>query len=69
MDYIGKICPYCKTPLTEEDDIVVCSVCEMPHHKDCWIENAACTTFGCTGSMMSPVGESLVDKVTVPCKN
>ena len=69
MDYVGKICPYCKTPLREDDDVVVCSICEMPHHKDCWIENAACTTFGCTGTMMSPEGESLVDKVTVPCKN
>ena len=52
MDYTGKICPYCKTPFKEGDDIVVCSVCEMPHHKDCWIENKACTTFGCTGTIL-----------------
>ena len=52
MDYVGKICPYCKTAFKEDDDIVVCSICEMPHHKDCWIENKACTTFGCTGTMM-----------------
>ncbi len=51
MDYIGKVCPYCKTEFKEGDDIVVCSVCEMPHHKECWIENKACTTFGCTGTI------------------
>lgn len=52
MNYIGKICPYCKTEFKEGDDVVVCSVCEMPHHKECWIENKACTTFGCTGTIV-----------------
>lgn len=51
MNYTGKICPYCKTAFKEGDDIVVCSECEMPHHKECWIENKACTTFGCTGNI------------------
>lgn len=50
---IGKTCPYCKTRLTEEDDIVVCSHCDMPHHKDCWLENQGCTTFGCVGTIQS----------------
>ena len=52
MDFIGKICPYCKTAFTEDDEVVVCSICEMPHHKECWIENKACTTFGCTGTIV-----------------
>ncbi len=52
MDFTGKVCPYCKTEFKEGDDIVVCSICEMPHHKDCWIENKACTTFGCTGTIV-----------------
>lgn len=50
-DYIGKICPYCKTEIRAEDEIVVCSECDMPHHKECWIENQGCTTFGCLGSI------------------
>ena len=50
-DAIGKICPYCRTELNETDDIVVCNDCEMPHHKDCWVENQGCTTFGCTGTI------------------
>lgn len=52
MNFTDKICPYCKTQFKEGDDIVVCSVCEMPHHKECWIENKACTTFGCTGTIV-----------------
>lgn len=49
--YVGKICPYCKGTFTADDDIVVCSDCEMPHHKDCWISNKGCTTFGCSGTI------------------
>lgn len=52
-DYIGKVCPYCKCAFTPGDDIVVCSDCEMPHHKDCWVENGGCTTFGCQGTISS----------------
>ena len=55
-DYTDKICPYCKTQFLPEDEIVLCSTCDMPHHKDCWIENQGCTTFGCTGTIKS-VGE------------
>lgn len=50
-DYTGKICPFCKTEFKPGDEIVVCSACDMPHHKDCWIENQGCTTFGCLGTI------------------
>ena len=52
-DYTGKICPFCKTAFKTGDEIVVCSECDMPHHKDCWIENQGCTTFGCLGTIKS----------------
>lgn len=52
-DYTGKICPYCKTAFQPDDEIVVCSECDMPHHKDCWVENQGCTTFGCIGTIKS----------------
>lgn len=55
-EYVGKICPYCKTLLTEDDEIVICCVCDMPHHKDCWIENQGCTTFGCSGTLKAADG-------------
>lgn len=57
-NYIGKICPFCKTEFKEGDDIVVCSSCDMPHHKDCWIENQGCTTFGCMGTIKAADGTS-----------
>ena len=51
QEYIGKVCPYCKTEFVEGDNIVVCSQCDMPHHRDCWVENQGCTTFGCQGTI------------------
>ncbi len=51
MNTAGKICPYCKMTLTEGDDTVMCNQCEIPHHKECWVENKGCTTFGCSGSI------------------
>lgn len=57
-DLYGKICPYCKTPFVPGDEIVVCSECDMPHHKTCWVENRGCTTVGCQGTIQNP-GEAL----------
>ena len=62
--YIGKICPFCKTEFKDGDDIVVCSSCDMPHHKDCWIENGGCTTFGCLGTIKAVDTNGRVDSVT-----
>ena len=55
-EFVGKVCPFCKTAFKEDDEIVVCSVCDMPHHKDCWVENKGCTTFGCLGTIKKPDG-------------
>lgn len=47
-NYIGKICPFCKTEITEADAVKVCPACNIPHHEGCWTENKGCTTFGCS---------------------
>jgi len=47
-NYIGKICPFCKTTITADDEVIVCPSCAAPHHKACWDENKGCTTFGCS---------------------
>lgn len=47
-DYIGKICPFCKTEIKAEDTVKVCPACGIPHHEGCWEENKGCTTFGCS---------------------
>ena len=62
--YIGKTCPFCKAPFTENDDIVICSQCDMPHHKDCWVENGGCTTFGCLGTIKAVDANGRADSVT-----
>ncbi len=58
IDFSGKICPYCKTAFSPDDEVVICSLCEMPHHKECWVANQGCTTFGCLGTIKSASGES-----------
>lgn len=47
-NYVGKICPFCKTEITETDAVKVCPACGIPHHEGCWEENHGCTTFGCS---------------------
>ena len=47
-NYVGKICPFCKTAISAEDEVMVCPSCATPHHKACWDENKDCTTFGCS---------------------
>jgi len=61
--YVGKICPYCKAAFTDADEIVVCSECDMPHHKECWVENQGCTTFGCNGTIQSVEQASEVNTI------
>lgn len=46
-NFVGKICPFCKTKITENDEVIICSTCNTPHHKKCWEENKGCTTLGC----------------------
>lgn len=47
-NYIGKVCPFCKTEIKEGDSVKVCPACGIPHHESCWEENKGCTTFGCS---------------------
>ena len=56
--FLGKTCPYCKTPFEKDDVVVICSICDMPHHLSCWQENNGCTTFGCTGNIKETFGEA-----------
>jgi RNA polymerase subunit RPABC4/transcription elongation factor Spt4 len=47
-EFAGKTCPYCKSTFKEEDIVVECPKCGIPHHEECWKENGGCSTFGCT---------------------
>ena len=50
-NYAGQICPYCRQPISEHDELAVCSSCGRPHHKACWQKNEGCTTPNCNGKM------------------
>lgn len=42
LDYTGLLCPVCKKPFTEDDDIVVCPVCGAPYHRACYEQSGEC---------------------------
>ena len=54
MKFIGNKCPFCENIIEENDDIVICSRCETPHHRDCWKANQGCMTYSCYGDMLTP---------------
>ncbi len=52
-DAAQKTCPYCQTPIQPGEQVVFCSACAIPHHRECWEESQGCTTFGCRGAASS----------------
>ncbi len=38
-------CPVCCDVITE--DLVFCTRCKSPHHRECWIYSGKCATYGC----------------------
>lgn len=60
-NYIGKICPFCKTEIKEGDAVKVCPSCGIPHHEGCWEENKGCTTFGCVEQHYEAQGTNPTD--------
>ncbi len=40
--YEGYNCPICQQPFNEQDDIVVCPQCGLPHHRACWSKEGHC---------------------------
>ena len=43
----GSSCPVCATNIEPGDELHICSLCETPHHKDCWEYLNGCAIFGC----------------------
>lgn len=42
-----KVCPFCQSNIINGESIVNCPKCNIPHHKECWVENGGCSIFGC----------------------
>lgn len=45
-------CRICMSQI--HDPIVICPLCETPHHKDCWEYNGKCSIYGCGAEQFSP---------------
>ena len=45
--YIGKVCPVCGIPFTENDEVYFCNMCGTPYHLSCWQNNQGCVTPNC----------------------
>ncbi len=54
-ELIGKTCPYDQYPIGHDDRVIVCPLCKVPHHYECWLENDGCTTYGCA---MAPASKA-----------
>ena len=46
----NNICPICCTKVEENDEAITCPDCQIIYHKDCWIDNNGCATYGCPSS-------------------
>jgi Prokaryotic RING finger family 1 len=44
------ICKVCGEPIAA-GPVILCSVCNTPHHRDCWEYVGACSIYGCTGKV------------------
>ena len=47
---VGRICPFCRFPIKQGDEVITCPDCQATLHADCWRENGGCTTYGCPSS-------------------
>jgi hypothetical protein len=43
-------CGYCKAVIEEGQSVSFCSLCNTPHHTECFRLNGRCTVFGCSSS-------------------
>ena len=49
-DHGPPMCKVCGEPI-DESEIVVCSSCNTPHHRDCWEYVGSCSIYGCDGKV------------------
>lgn len=62
--FFRKICPVCGHTLHYDDDVVICEICDHPHHAACWKKNKGCGILGCSGVnpiVTLPEGEPVSD--------
>ena len=53
-------CPYCLTEFGRGDRVVLCPICRLVHHVECWMENEGCTSYGCAAAPLRTLAPSPV---------
>ena len=48
VDFVGKMCPHCRTVIKATAEAVICPECRSAHHRQCWEQNGGCAVPGCT---------------------
>lgn len=63
---VGATCPYCQSPIKPGVGVASCTLCGVPHHRECWDANGGCTTFGCTCRSGDPVARVSTARPAAP---
>lgn len=45
----NRNCPYCLSPIEENEERIRCPKCGVTHHAECWRANGKCSVYGCDG--------------------
>jgi len=45
----NRNCPYCLSPIEENEQRIQCPKCGVSHHSECWRTNGKCSVYGCDG--------------------
>lgn len=61
----SSICPYCLSPIAEHEEHILCPVCGVAHHGECWRMNGKCSVYGCDGwqAWSADIAEKIAPKL------
>lgn len=62
----NPICPYCLSPIQDQEEYILCPVCGVAHHTECWRTNGKCSVYGCDGwqEWSADVANNIAPKLT-----
>jgi hypothetical protein len=58
-------CPFCLDPIEDKVNYILCPLCGVKHHADCWKTNGKCAVHGCDGSLAwsGAIGDKIAPKI------
>jgi hypothetical protein len=58
-DDLGRVCPFCTRPITEDAEVVLCPRCKVLQHKRCWFSLRQCAYYACQYPVQQTLRRSL----------